>query len=88
MGKLAPFFSIGKREDLTAEELLEIIEKMYIELAEAINMKPDLIVRDSDGLTSDSFLSLGSININSTTRKVEMLTQHIDSTTVGYTTLS
>ena len=87
MAKISETFNIGDRIDLTPEKLLELLEIMYTDLAIAINRKPDIIVRDSDGLTTEAFLSNGDININSTTLKVEMLTSHVDPATVTWQTL-
>jgi hypothetical protein len=61
---------------------------MYTDLAVAVNAKPDLFERPTDGQTTDTFLANGSININTTTLKVEMLTQHTNPTTVVWTQLS
>ena len=87
MVKIATSLSPIDKNNLTTEILLEIIEKMYIDLANAINSKPDLYERSTDGQSDDYFLANGSININTTTDKVEMLTNHVDSTSVTWTTL-
>lgn len=88
MAKLPETFNIGNREDLTPENILKLIERLYIDLARAINQKPDLVVRPSDGQTTDSFLSPGTININSSTLKIEQLSKHVNSSTVIWTQLS
>ena len=88
MVQIATSLNIGNRDNLTPDVLLEIIEKMYIELAEAVNSKPDLYERDVDGKTTDTFLANGAININTVTNKVEMLTEHVDTETVIWTILS
>jgi hypothetical protein len=59
-----------------------------MDLAEAVNSKPDLYQRNTDGQVSDTFLAQGSININLSTNKVEMLTNHPTQTTVTWTQLS
>jgi hypothetical protein len=87
MVKIATSLSPTDKNNLTPESILEIIEKMYIDLANAINSKPDFYERTTDGQTDDYFLANGSININTSTNKVEMLTNHVDSTTVTWTTL-
>ena len=61
---------------------------MYSDLAEAINKKPDVYERTTDGQTTDTFLANGDININTSTLKVEMLTRHVNPTTVTWTQLS
>lgn len=86
--RLPEVFNISKRENLTVEELLLLIERMYIDIAEAVNSKPDLYQRQVDGQTGDTFLAQGSININLSTDKVEMLTQHLTPTAVTWTQLS
>jgi hypothetical protein len=89
MARIPEYFNIGDREDLKdPEKLLIILERLYTDLATAINQKPDLYQRDTDGLTTDTFLAQGSININLTTDKVEMLTNHTSPTAVTWTTLS
>ena len=88
MAKIPESFDMGSSDGMEPEELLWLIQRMYTTLARAINQKPSVIERAEDGQTSDSFLSNGDININSTTFKVEMLTKHIDNATVSWTTLS
>jgi hypothetical protein len=88
MAKVLEYLNIGNRADMTVEELLRIVEKMYIDLATNLNKKPDIYQRMTDGLTTDTFLSNGDININVGTLKVEMLTSHPTSTSVTWTTLS
>lgn len=86
MAKVPEYYNIGNRENLTIERLLEILEDMYKQLAIALNKKPDLYQRTTDGQTSDTFLSNGDININTTTQKVEMLVDRT-ATTVTWKTL-
>jgi len=81
-------FNIGDRADLTIEGLLLLIERLYTDLAVAVNSKPDLYQRTVDGQAGDTFLAQGSININLSTNKVEMLTNHVNPTTVTWTQLS
>lgn len=87
MAKLTETFNVGDRSNLTVEHLLVLIERMYFDLANAVNSKPDLYERDTDGQITDTFLAQGSININTTTQKVEMLTKH-NAATVQWTQLS
>lgn len=82
------FGDFGARDKLTIEDLLLILERMYTDLAVAINTKPDVVQREVDGQTTDTFLSQGTFNINLLTDKVEMLTNHVNPTTVTWTTLS
>ena len=88
MARLPDFFNIGNVNDIDNQQLLIILERMYLDLAEAINAKPDLVIRTVDGQTSDTFLADGTLNINSSTNKVQMLTNHTSATTVTWTTLS
>lgn len=88
MTRIPENFNIGDREKLTISDLFLILERMYTDLAVAVNGKPDLVQRDVDGQTTDTFLAQGTININLTTDKVEILTNHVDPTTVTWTTLS
>ena len=88
MAKLPTSFDFGPTQDIDTRELLRYIQEMYTQLAQAINLKPDLYQRDTDGQTTDTFLSNGSLNINTTTQKVEMLTDHPTQTTVTWTQLS
>jgi hypothetical protein len=88
MARLPQHFNIGKRKNLTTEDLLLIIERMYEDLAMQINNKPDLYIRTADGDPTSSILSMGSINVNTSTNKVEMITQHPTASTVTWTKLS
>lgn len=89
MARLPETFNFGlQNEEVTLEALLLILERMYIDLAVAINTKPDVVQRDVDGQTSDTFLAQGTFNINLNTNKVEMLTNHPTQTTVTWTQLS
>lgn len=88
MGKIKEEFEFGKPEDLDMESLVRQLRAMYRDLSQAINQKPSVFIRSTDGQTSDTILSNGDISINSTTQKVEMLTQHTNTTTVNWTTLS
>jgi len=88
VAKLTEYFAFGNVEDNNLEELIKNLERMYTDLAVAINSKPDVYQRTTDGQTTDTFLSNGDININSTTNKVEMLTAHPTQASVTWTTLS
>ena len=88
MPKIPEYYQIGDRKNITPERLLVILEDMYTDLARAVNLKPDILERDIDGIGDEVFLSNGDININLTTDKVEMLTNHPTATTVTWTTLS
>lgn len=87
MSKLTPYFTIERSDDMTVESLLEVIDRMYSDLAEAINSKPDIYQRDVDGQTTDTFLANGTLNLNTDTNKVEILCDHVDSSTVTWKTL-
>ncbi len=76
------------KDKMTIEDMLLMLERMYIDLAVAINSKIDLVQRTTDGQVSDTFLSQGTVNINLNTNKVEMLTNHPTQATVTWTTLS
>ena len=76
MAKIPEFFQVGDRSQMTVEKLLVIVETMYRDLAIAVNRKPDVYERTTDGQTGDTFLSNGDLNINSLTNKVEMITNH------------
>ncbi len=88
MARVPEYFNIGNRSDLQIEDLLLILERMYTDLAIALNQKPDLVQRTVDGQTTDTFLDQGTVNINLNTNKVEMLTNHVNQTTVTWTQLS
>jgi len=88
VGKLAQRLEIGRRDSLTTQDVADIIENMYAELADAINRKPDIIERETDGQADDVLLSNGSFNINSSTGKVEILTEHTSSSAVTWVQLS
>lgn len=86
--RIPEFFSVGDRSTLRPEELLRLMELMYSQLAQAINRKPDVYLRATDGLVTDVLLNNGDININTSTLKVEMLTEHVSQTAVTWTQLS
>lgn len=88
MARVPEYYNVGDRSEMTVERLLVIVEDLYRQLAVALNQKTDLVQRNSDGLTTDTFLSNGTLNINTSTLKVEMLTQHTTSSAVVWTTLS
>jgi len=88
MPKIPEDFIVGDRKDITPEDLVRAIEDLYRRLAVAINAKPDIIVRQTDGAASDTFLNIGDININTSSDKVEMITSRPSGTTVTWTTLS
>ncbi len=85
MARIPETFNLGNIEDM--EELLRQLQEMYTQLAVAINQKPDVYQRTTDGNTNETFLANGDININLNTNKVEMITNHT-ATTVVWTTLS
>ena len=87
MSKIPETFIIGDRENMTVESLLKILEDMYRQLAVAVNRKPDINKRPSDGQTADVFLSDGDININQNTFKIEILTSHPTPQTVTWKTI-
>lgn len=88
MANLPDTFNFGDMADVDMEQMLVILSRMYTDLARAINQKPDLYQRTVDGQATDTFLAQGSININLSTNKVEMLTNHTSPTNVTWTTLS
>lgn len=88
MARIPDTFNFGDTEGMTVEELVVKLQRMYMDLAEACNSKPDVYQRTTDGLTTDTFLAQSSININLNTNKVEMLTNHVNPTTVTWTQLS
>jgi len=87
MAKILEYLNVGNRQNMTVEELLLIVEKMYQDIAINLNKKPDIIQQPSNGVTTDSFLSNGDIWINSATLGVQMVTQHDTASTVVFTTL-
>jgi hypothetical protein len=89
MAKIPEEYNFGNSpENLTIQELILRLQDMYRDLAISINKKPDLYERTTDGLVTDTALSDGSININKTTTKVQMLTNHTSTTNVTWVTLS
>lgn len=88
MARISEFFDFGDKDNLSLEELMVQLERMYTDLAVAINSKPDLVQRNVDGQVGDTFLAQGTININLNTDKVEMLTNHTSPTAVTWTQLS
>ena len=70
MAKVPETYDVGDSENISPERLLRIMQDMYKDLAIQLNKKPDLYQRSTDGLVTDTFLSNGDININTTTKKV------------------
>lgn len=98
MGRLSENYELGNAEDMEPEEFLRRIQEMYTELARAINRKPDLVFITSgndmngnpvpaDGDNTETFLSNGTININTFSDKVEIITDHPTASTVNWVTL-
>jgi len=88
VAKVPETFNFGDNDEMDFERLLVLLQRMYKDLALAVNSKPDLYQRTTDGQTIDTFLAQGSININLSTNKVEMLTNHNTQTSVIWTQLS
>lgn len=88
MARIPETFNVSENDLLTPEDLLLVIGRLYTDLAVAINTKPDIVQRDVDGQSTDTFLSQGTVNINLSTNKVEMLTNHTSPTNVTWTQLS
>jgi hypothetical protein len=84
MARIPERFNVGDRSDITPERLLLLIEEMYMDIAEALNKKPEVFVRTTNGQVTDTLLSIGDININSLTQRVEMLVAHPTQTTVTW----
>ncbi len=85
--KISEEFNVGAADNMSPSDLLRVMTTMYRELAIAINRKPDIIERTVDGVVTDTFLSNGDININTSTDNVEMLTNHTSATAVNWKTL-
>jgi hypothetical protein len=88
MAKIPETYQAGITKDLDVDKLYVILMDIYKDLATAINQKPDLYVRSTNGQTTDTNLSQGSININSSTLKIEMLSKFNSSTAVTWTQIS
>ena len=88
MAKINEYLNIGDRQNLTIEQLIRIIEQMYLDIAINLNKKPDVYKRETDGQTDDIALNIGDININTLTNKVEELVAKPTPTTVTWITLS
>lgn len=88
MASIPSHFNFGDPKQIDLEELVIRLQRMYIDVAQAVNSKPDLVQRTTDGQAGDTFLSQGTLNINLSTNKVEMLTNHPTVSTVTWTQLS
>ena len=87
MAQLPETFNFGSTDGMTVEDLVLKLQRLYTDLARSVNQKPDLYQRTTDGQATDTFLAQGSININLSTNKVEMLTNHTSPTNVTWVTL-
>lgn len=90
MGKLSENYEIGNLADLSTPELARRLQEMYTQLARAINLKADLVVRDTAVVGDETFLSDGTIYINNgvAPNTVQVLTDHPTTTAVTWTTVS
>lgn len=88
MPKVPEQFNIGNQSDIDIEKLLVIMQRMYFDLAVALNRKPDIVQRNVNGQTTDTFLSNGDININTSTNEVQILAAHPTQTSVTWVTIS
>lgn len=88
VANLPKTFNFQSKDSMTVEDLIVLLDRMYIDIAQAVNSKPDLYQRSTDGQTTDTFLAQGSLNINTSTLKVEMLVEHTSPTAVVWKTLS
>ena len=87
MAKVKETLNFGDRENIDLKSLVRVLEESYRDLAVAVNKKPDVYLRSTDGQAADSFLSIGDININSGTAKVEIITAHPTPVTVTWTAI-
>lgn len=88
MANIPDHFNFGDPKTMDLEQLVIRLQRMYTDLALAVNSKPDLVQRESNGDPADTFLAQGTININLLTNNVEMLTNHPTISTVTWTKLS
>lgn len=89
MPKVKDRLIIGDKSQITVEKLLEIIEDLYSELARAINSGPSIYVQEAtDANATYTFASIGDIHIRKDSATIKMCTDHTDSVTVQWTTIS
>lgn len=88
MTKISEEFPLGNIDEMDVRELAYNMQKMYRTLAVAINSKITVVVRDDDGQATDTFLPVGTININDDALKVEILTSYTDPNTVVWTQIN
>lgn len=84
MAKIPEYLNVGSPENLTIPELLRIIEKMYLDIAVNLNRKPDFYQRPTDGLTTDTDLNIGDINLNTVTLNIQELVARPTASTVTW----
>ena len=89
MASIPEYFNIGEVDTKDPEEMIIILQRMYSDLAQAINQKPDLVVRKTVGNTNETFLSDGTINIDTLTNTVEIISsRNATGSAVVWTTIS
>ncbi len=88
MVKIREYFDVGDSRTITEETFLDSFEDAYLDIAVNLNRKPDIYQRPTNGLTTDTLLSNGDININTNTLEVEMLVEHDTATSVVWTQIS
>jgi len=87
MAKIPEIYNIGDKQNLDIDKLIDVVLDMYSDIAIQLNKKPDIYQRSTNGLTTDTFLSNGDININTTIGNVEVLTSHPTSTAVVWSSV-
>ena len=88
MPKIAETFYFGDIEKMDASELAKRLSEMYEILSIAINKRVEVVERTTNGQPTDYSYSNGTVNINNSTNKVEMLTNHDTATTVIWSALN
>lgn len=88
MPKIAETYPIGDVKNMTLEQLAWMLSDMYRDLAIAINKRIEVIERTTNGQATDTSYSNGTVNINTSTNNVEMLTNHDTATTVIWSALN
>lgn len=84
MEKIPENYQLGSVESMSIDDIIAAITDMYTKLAIAVNKKTDFYERTTDGQTDDYSYSNGSINLNTTTNKTEILVKHNNDSTVTW----
>jgi len=88
MPDVEPTSRISSIENIDQKELARQIDKNYEKLANGINTKADVVVRDVNPAASDFQYSIGTTWVNESANTAYILTSRLTSSTVTWTLIT